>query len=749
MTTLDTHRDEEDSASISGRFWRLESFIVIWVLLLAVGFNLVRLYPEVSIKVPDLNDAGMHLLLTELAVDAISGRADFTDPWQRTMNTGFPLFHYYQHLPHVSVALVYVLTFRVLPLVDLFNWMGYLILSIFPLSIFWSLRRFGFDRLAAAMGGLVASHAATNFLYGFGYTSYVWHGQGLYPQIWAMVLLPPALASGYRVLRVGRGYFWAILLLAATLMSHLIYGYMAFITLGLLTVVQPMRLSDPKSVAVAIWQRWRRLAILCLLVIIVTSYFLVPLFLDRQYLNLSVWDNRFLYDSFGHAKVLKGLVEGKLFDFGRFPSLTTLVFAGFVFCVMRWREERYLIPIAIFTLLLLLYFGRATWGPLVNVLPVSSDLHMHRFIAGVHLGGVYLAAIALAVPWRWAVSRAKMWYVAAALAITLLFLLPIYSERTSYLDENDLGLRQSQIALAKEDPELSGLFETLKQLPPGRVWAGQEGWGDNYRVAYHPINLLLHSEGLDMMGDLYHRFSLTGDIVKTFDETRWEQYNLYNVRYVVAPEGRNYPEFVKPVRQFGRHRLYRVDTTGYFDLVGSDMTLAGGRTEFYPAAASWLGSRLPSVKQHPIVFLGSVPKTESVVPLSAAVDVIREVEASAGPFRGEIISEEIGSNFYATHVKVERESWLLLKATYHPNWRATVDGVEADAVMLMPSFVGVRLSPGEHQVRLEYRPRLLRLVLLCLGLITLPMIALSEKCGVMVYSRVAGPISRSVGRWHR
>ena len=71
-------------------------------------------------------------------------------------------------------------------------------------------------------------------------------------------------------------------------MSHLIYGYMAFVTLGLLTLVQPMQLSDPKSVVVATLRRWRRLLVLGLLVTMVTSYFLLPLFIDRQFLNLSV-----------------------------------------------------------------------------------------------------------------------------------------------------------------------------------------------------------------------------------------------------------------------------------------------------------------------------------------------------------------------------------------------------------------------------------------------------------------------------
>ena len=165
-----------------------------------------------------------------------------------------------------------------------------------------------------------------------------------------------------------------------------------------------------------IWRRWRRLAILLLLVTAVTSYFLVPLFLDRQHLNRSVWHTSTMYDSHGASEVLLGLIEGNLFDFDRFPSLTILVFVGFVICFLRWRKERYLIPVAIFSLWLLPYFGRFTWGSLIDLLPMSRFLHMHRFIAGVHLGGIFLMAIALAAPCCWAGARRNVWFVAAGLA---------------------------------------------------------------------------------------------------------------------------------------------------------------------------------------------------------------------------------------------------------------------------------------------------------------------------------------------
>ena len=54
--------------------------------------------------------------------------------------------------------------------------------------------------------------------------------------------------------------------------------------------------------------------------------------------------------------------------------------------------------------------------------------------------------------------------------------------------------------------------------------------------------------------------------------------------------------------------------------------------------------------------------------------------------------------------------------------------------MLMPSFVGIELSPGNHSVRIEYRPRRLRVILLVLGLLTLPLIAVGERQGTVICS---------------
>ncbi len=207
------------------------------LLLLATAFNLYHLYPEVAIQAPMLNDGVLHLLAVQQTAAALAAGQNPTDFWLGAIGLGYPLFLHYQHLAYLPPALVYYLAGGALALPDLFHWTQYLLLSLFPLSIYWSLRRFGFARLPAALAGLLAPLLATDSLFGLDFASYVWGGSGLYTQLWGMVLLPPALAQGYHTLRSGRGTLWATMLLAATLLTHLVFGYIALISLGVLAVL--------------------------------------------------------------------------------------------------------------------------------------------------------------------------------------------------------------------------------------------------------------------------------------------------------------------------------------------------------------------------------------------------------------------------------------------------------------------------------------------------------------------------------
>ena len=686
-----------------------------------------QLFPETTLRGPVPNDELMHQLVLQRTITALASGQDATDPWIGLVSgMGYPLFHYYQHLPYLLPAAFDVLAGYLFPgglsVAALLHRVTYLLLSLFPLSIYWSMRRFGFapwwprsppwwDPSSPPMGSTASSSAATSGA-----------AMACIPssRAWCCCCRPwPWL---YRA-EDGRGYFAAVLLLSATMLCHLVMGALA---LGSLAVVA--LLGGPAG---DLWRRVRRLALVAALVALAIAYFYVPFKLDGAYWNRSVWYGQQLYDSYGHVKILGMLVKGELFDFGRFPSLTLLAGLGLAFCIWQWRDPRHRVFVALMGLWLLVYFGRPTWGALLDLVPLLHDATLHRFGAGVHLSGIFLMGLGLALPWRWAVARRQRRYLLAVAALTVLILWPVYRERAAFLAQNTRWLVDQQAGMAAEQGDIDALVKTLKAAPPGRVYAGlATNWGKDYKIGMLPMYHVLNATGLDMVGYLYHAFSLNADIQALFNDGRYEEYDLFNIRYVVTPTGWTVPDFYQPMGTFGRHQLYRVDTTGYFELVDSDTVFAGERDEFYPAASSWLSSALPRADSIPRCDWRRPPAVgrRSRSPRRPRCSPgwrRRQARAGAGS------SPVVESNAYTATVDVARASTLMLKATYHPNWHATVDGVDAPTAMLMPSFVGVKLAPGTHVVRLEYRPQLYRRILLALGLLTLLL--------VLVVSRLAAP----------
>lgn len=620
--------------------------------------------------------------------------------------------------------MLYYLFGKAIPLATILGWTSYLFLSLFPLSIFVSMRWFGFARLPAALAGLVASLTATPALYGFDFESYVWAGYGLYTQLVGMILLPLALAAGYRALRDGRGYLRAVALLAATILAHLVFGYMAILSLGLFALLPALDLRRAADLRAILWPCWRRLALLLALTGLVTAYFLVPFALDGRYMNRSVWEQQTKYDSYGAAWVLGRLVRGELFDEGRLPILTLLAAGGLALCLRRWRDDRHRLPAALALCWLLLFFGRPTWGALLNLLPLSHDLHLHRLIAGVHLGGIYLAGVGLALPWQWVAARHPARYLLPVAALTALVLAPVYVERAAYLSSNGRFKATSQAAFAAERADLIALVATLRQAPPGRVYAGLSGnWGGRYRVGAVPVYAVLQQAGFDSVSYLYHALSLNAEVLALFDERRLDQYVLFNVRYIVAPANQPVPQFAQPLGTFGRHRLYGVVTTGYFDLGDTGATFSGEKRDFSAAASRWLNSGLPAAGEYPAILLADETEaSQTRYLLSQAATVIPQLPPPPTAPRGRVLSEAVEGNGYRATVEANRASTLVLKVTYHPGWHATVDGADAPTMMVMPSYVGIRVGPGTHQVRLEYRPPPLRRVLLVVGVLTLGLV---------------------------
>ena len=176
-----------------------------------------------TIGVAYLNDSSMHEQMVRFATTQLrAGHLPLTS-WFPFLGEGSPQFLHYQSLPAIVTGAVGLV---IGPDVA-FRWSLYLLLSLWPISVYLSARAFGAGRPAAA-----ASAAMSPFLFsatGVGYEqhAYVWTGYGVWTQLWASWTLPLAWGFSWRAIRDGRGYFKAVLFTALTVALHFETGYLA------------------------------------------------------------------------------------------------------------------------------------------------------------------------------------------------------------------------------------------------------------------------------------------------------------------------------------------------------------------------------------------------------------------------------------------------------------------------------------------------------------------------------------------
>ena len=708
---------------------RSKHFALALLVLLPVIFNAITLYPELSLPVPSLNDDAVHYLLIQRASEALAHGENLFDHWLPELEFGFPFFFYYQHAPHLFVVALHRALFQQLDLLTVFNLGRYLLLVGFPLTVYWSMRRLEFTAVAAAAGAAGASLLSSNHRYGFEFDSYVWRGLGVYTQIWAMHLYFIVLANLYRVIDRGRGYFAAVLSCSLLGLSHLLYSYMIAITTAVLAL---------HGVDRANWRaRAARLAIVGGLTAVVCAYMWLPYLTQSAFFGWSPYLQRWKYDSFGAGEILKWLANGDLLDYDRLPVLTVLLALGIAAALAR-RHRPARLALTIFTVWLLLYFGRATWGRLANILPLHDGLLMHRFIGSLDAAAILLIGLggewlyhnfeflmlsfklktqpfeSLRVdPEQGRTGQNSKFNICSVVAVALLavFLIPALRERQKFYALNQEWIERTRAAVAA-DTDGQALIAAVKAMPAGRVYAGlRANWGKDLAFGDLHFYDLLTFNRVAAVSPPYSGLSLNADLIWHFDDRNAAHYNLFNVRYVVAPRGWPAAEFLKPAKQTLRYTLYRAETTGYADFVTvAERRSPVSQTALFFGNRDWFQGTGPAEKRD---IRYDYPRLRGATASAAASEV------RAGCAAGKIVERSIAAGRIELDAECSGASTVAIKVTYHPNWTVAVDGGETPIFMVSPSFIGFDLPPGSHRIVAEYRASPLKLPLLVLGLCAL------------------------------
>lgn len=670
--------------------WSRENTLAVLIVLLVIAANAVALWPELSVARVDLNDNVFHYALIERIVQAVQHGENPLDCWSAEWSLGFPVLRTYQPLAHLLVVGAWFAMGKSVSLMTVFTVIRFLSVVLLPLSFFAAARLLGFSRLEAAAAAILAPLVSTKFLYGMEYGSFTWAGTGLFPQAVATHFLLFSLGVGRVAIRTGKRLVAAGALVGLTLVSHLIYGYIAAFSLLLLVALPD---DAPRLL------RLRRVLAIGGVAFLLSAFQLLPLLRDASLINHSRWEPGWKWDSFGASQVLKWLFTGELLDHGRLPVLTLLAAAGAALFWWRRSSRVHAFAAAGAAFWILMYFGRPFWGPLLSVLGASEDMHLHRVIGGVHVFLVLLAALALAEGWRVLARR----HIAAALAATALLLYPAVRERARTVAADAVWGRHNLAAHAAAQGDLDAAIASVRQRG-GRAYAGLAAtWGSRFKIGDVPVYAFLGTAQVPTVGFLYHSMALTGDVMVRFNDLSPAQYRLFNIRSVILPANSQLgpPGMLQPRQRFGNLETFEAPGGGYFDLVDVVAAVKTDRRDFYDINDRWLESDWPAKRSHLLLdWDGGVPPGQLRVAPDAALPVV----ASAAPPPGDVRSEAQDGETYRADFKVLRPSWALFKMTWHPNWKAYVDGAPQPVAMLSPGFPAVHLEAGQHSVEFRYEP---------------------------------------------
>jgi len=447
--------------------------------------------------------------------------------------------------------------------------------------------------------------------------------------------------------------------------------------------------------------------------------------------NQSNIEPRWKYAGQGISWVWETLINGELFDRNRFPALTVLCIVGLCAALFQWslsphrreaRGLRWLLP-ASFLLMLSLLMGWEVWGSLLRDTPVLRSLHLHRFIVGAHLFGIFLVDIGAGALIRIVSLRTPLAVLSTYLVVVLLR--PAFLERMTMYG-NAHAWRGNAGVWQESEPEFEKALKFIETLPRGWVYSGaKQTWQDRILQAnYIAPHYFVLAHGFNSLGGmLYHAFSLAGDTMFEFSPTRPALYELFGVGSVISPRDWVGPSILSKHGDFGPVSVWTrtpnrllVGERSFF-LCG-DLKNAGGFMQ------RWTASESVERRQFGQILAGGCDAYPTLSPLrnftgQPPIKLGSGSEPGTQP-AGFVTSEEPWLPWSIKGVVSMQRPGIVIGGTgFHPSWSARVNGNEAKPIWVTPGFLAVELPSGTHHVEFEYKGSRLKVFLFIMALATL------------------------------
>ena len=252
---------------------------------------------------------------------------------------------------------------------------------------------------------------------------------------------------------------------------------------------------------------------------------------------------------------------------------------------------------------LVLFFGRPTLGPLLELLPGSKNLFFRRFLVGVQLAGLLLAGAGAASLATWTAAATRratralhegdqaLGTAVGGLAVGCLSLAVLVAG-WSFVNgqaQSDATFISAQSSQGSAAAQLGALVAIVKSDGGGRTFAGDPSdWGDQFTVGEVPVYEYLADESVDEVGLTLRTASLMSDPEVDFDETNPADYAAFGVRWLILPSNMAPPVPAKSLLVRGAYALWELPANGYVQLVDTRGVISADSGDLGSASRGFL-----------------------------------------------------------------------------------------------------------------------------------------------------------------
>ena len=647
-----------------------------------------------------------------IRVAALLREGRFDSFWFSQSNLGYPLFTGYNILPYLFMGTLVALTQTFWQPMHVYNTSIIMLHALAPLCWYGCGRWLRLPRLTSVCFALMPVFMVE-------YTSFGLHavttmGMGLYTQLWALSLFPFVLVCYYRflVLEKRGGMLTTILSHSLLCSVHNLLGFFAGLG-GLLFLLLRRRC-------------WRKYLVSQAVILLLFSYWIVAWFIYHPYLVKIVIINHPMYSD-GFINSVMYLIGGEFFDSTRsFPTLTLLLAVG---ALVIFRSQTVLqawaVYFFIFGFFMMLYApGDSLLG---RVLPFFQEIPYRRYTAIMQMGG------ALIIAWgaSYLLLRGSALIAAALNIASRVVLRDIVIIITVLLLIHHIMASKSTFSTFNITDSFNGAANFLRNEKHARFLVHSR-FGTNSHFFRNLLPLLADRSQLTTYARGI-RDSISSYYTTVFDFAPLS-YQLFNVRYLVTnrviPMQMHYGFYVRA--RFDDILIYTTDDDyGYFDVVQSNFAVTSFTSE---AAVEYLRRRTNSFYVHGILprLMHTPPADMPFVAFEngearhylragdAPVDAEQfDAQVLKRAFAREVaIEETVTDNEYRAKLDLDAPAQLLLKASYHPGWQATLHGKPIEVYAVAPNLMAVSLPAGKHEVVYAYRNALLPSILFLLCAVT-------------------------------